>query len=127
MCILDRWLIVNGDFIDTNADTSPPFIYKIIAMFRNVRYYRLNNVWPDDEESLSETLGNSVFEPCGLLTERSSGFVPVYPDAGDARARRLNGADLMKLRSQSRLLPPAVVNEELEQRVEEFRNLENDI
>ena len=36
-------------------------------------------------------------------------------------ARRLNGADLMKLRSQSRLLPPAVVNEELEHRIEEFR------
>ena len=97
-------------------------IYKIFAMFRNVRYYRLDNVWPDDEESLSETLGNSVFEPCGPLTERSSGFVPVYPDAGDALARRLNGADLMKLRSQSRLLPPAVVNEELELRIEEFRN-----
>ena len=91
-------------------------------MFRNIRYYRLDNVWPNEEEELSATLGQSAFEPCGPLTERSSGFVPVYPDAGDSLARRLNGADLMKLRSQSRLLPPAVVNEELELRIEEFRN-----
>ena len=91
-------------------------------MFRNVRYYRLDNIWPDNEEVLSKALENAGFEPCGPLTERSSGWVPVYPDAGDLLARRLNGADLVKMRSQSRLLPPAVVNEELEVRIEEFRS-----
>jgi recombination associated protein RdgC len=93
-----------------------------ITMFRNVRYYRLDNPWPDEEEALCETLGNVAIESCGPLTERSSGFVPVYPDTGEMLARRLNGADLMKLSSQSRLLPPAVVNEELELLIEEFRN-----
>jgi DNA recombination-dependent growth factor C len=76
------------------------------ATYVTTAYYRLDNTWPDQEEALSETLGNAAFEPCGPLTERSSGFVPVYPDAGGSLARRLNGADLMKLRSQSRLLPP---------------------
>ena len=89
-------------------------------MFRNVRYYRLDNPWPESEESLSEALQNAAFEPCGPLTERSSGWVPVYPDTGDLLARRLSGADLIKLRSQSRLLPPTVVNEELESRIEEY-------
>ena len=118
--LLERLQIVNGDITGANADTAPPYIDRIFAMFRNVRYYRLDNTWPDQEEALSETLGNAAFEPCGPLTERSSGFVPVYPDAGGSLARRLNGADLMKLRSQSRLLPPAVINEELEHRIEEF-------
>jgi len=95
-------------------------------MFRNVRYYRLDNVWPETEEALSEALENAEFEPCGPLTERSSGWVPVYPDAGDLLARRLNGADLIKLRSQSRLLPPAAVNEELEARIEEFTRRTNE-
>jgi recombination associated protein RdgC len=95
-------------------------------MFRNVRYYRLDNVWPESEEALSKALENASFEPCGPLTERSSGWVPVYPDAGDLLARRLNGADLMKLRSQSRLLPPAAVNEELEARIEEFTKRTNE-
>lgn len=96
-------------------------------MFRNVRYYRFNNVWPESEDALSEALENAGFEPCGPLTDRSSGWVPVYPDAGDLLARRLNGADLMKLRSQSRLLPPTVVNEELETRVEEYHKRMNEV
>jgi len=90
-------------------------------MFRNVRYYRLEILWPETEEALSEALESAEFQPCGPLTERSSGWVPVNPDAGESMARRVNGADLLKLRSQSRVLPPAVINEELEQRIEEYR------
>ncbi|MGB5630161.1 MAG: recombination-associated protein RdgC [Woeseiaceae bacterium] len=95
-------------------------------MFRNIRYYRLDNTWPESEEALSGALQNAAFEPCGPLTERSSGWVPVYPDAGELLARRLNGADLIKLRSQSRLLPPTVVNEELESRIDEYSKRMNE-
>lgn len=91
-------------------------------MFRNLRLYRLDSAWPDAEESLSEKLAAAGFEPCGPLTEKSSGFVEVYADAGDSLARRLNGADLMKLRIQSRVLPAAAVAEEFEVRLEEYRN-----
>jgi recombination associated protein RdgC len=91
-------------------------------MFRNVRYYRLDNDWPDSEDALSEVLEKAEFKPCGPLTERSSGWMPVFADASDLLARRVNGADLLKLRSQSRVLPPGVVNEELEVRIEEYRN-----
>jgi recombination associated protein RdgC len=90
-------------------------------MFRNVRYYRLDGSWPESEEALSESLEKAGFEPCGPLTERSSGWVPVDPDNSDLLARRVNGADLLRLRSQSRVLPPSVINEELEARIEEFR------
>lgn len=95
-------------------------------MFRNVRYYRLDNTWPESEELLSEVLRNAEFEPCGPLTERSSGWVAVYPASGEWLARRLNGADLVRLRSQSRLLPPTVVNEELESRIEAFGQRTNE-
>ena len=91
-------------------------------MFRNVRFYLLDSPWPDSEEALSENLEKAGFKPCGPLTERSSGWVPVYPDAGESLARRVNGADLVKLRSQSRVLPPAAINEELEVRIEEYRS-----
>ena len=90
-------------------------------MFRNVRFYRLDNPWADSEEALSKKLEGAGFEPCGPLTERSSGFVPVYADASDSFARRLAGADLMKLRSQSRVLPAAAVSEELEARIDDYR------
>ena len=91
-------------------------------MFRNVRYYRLDGVWPESEEALSQCLEQAGFEPCGPLTERSSGWVAVDPDSSDLLSRRVNGADLIRLRSQSRVLPAAVVNEELEARIEEFRS-----
>lgn len=90
-------------------------------MFRNVRFYRLDGSWPDSEETLSAKLETVGFTSCGPLTERSSGFVAVDPDTGDLLARRLNGADLVRLRSQSRLLPPAVIKEELDARIEEYR------
>ena len=90
-------------------------------MFRNVRYYRLEGSWPESEETLSTGLETAGFEPCGPLTERSSGWVAVDPDNSDLLARRVNGADLLRLRSQSRVLPAAVVNEELEARIEDFR------
>jgi recombination associated protein RdgC len=91
------------------------------SMFRNIRFYQVEGRWPDDEEGLSKALETTGFEPCGPFTERSSGFEPIAPDSSDTLARRVNGADLFRLRSQSRVLPHSVVNEEFELRVEEFR------
>ncbi len=86
-------------------------------MFRNVRLYRFEGPWPDSEERLSEALETAAFIPCGPLTERSNGFEAVIPDAGEQLARRINGADLMCVRSQSRILPAAAINEELDARI----------
>jgi recombination associated protein RdgC len=98
-----------------------PVAHKQSTMFRNVRYYRLDTAWPDSEKALSKELEKAGFTPCGPLTERSSGWEPVDSDAGNLLARRVNGTDLLKLRSQSRVLPPSVIKEELEVRIEEFR------
>lgn len=90
-------------------------------MFRNVRFYSLEGDWPASEEALSRDLEKAGFEPCGPFTERSSGWVPVDADTSDLLARRVNGADLLRLRSQSRVLPHSVIKEELEARIEEYR------
>jgi recombination associated protein RdgC len=90
-------------------------------MFRNVRLYSFTNAWPQSEEDLSTALQTAAFKPCGPLTVRSNGWEPPAPEGGDMLARRVNGADLIRLRSQSRVLPPAVVNEELEARVDDYR------
>lgn len=90
-------------------------------MFRNVRLYTIDNPWPDSEEKLSQTLEAAAFRPCGPLTARSSGFENAAPEAGESLARRVGGADLLRLRSQSRVLPAAAVNEELETRIVEYR------
>ncbi|MCR9277377.1 MAG: recombination-associated protein RdgC [Pseudomonadaceae bacterium] len=88
-------------------------------MFRNLRLYRLRSPWPESEEALSHKLLDAQFKPCGPATEVSSGFEP--PATGvDLLSRRVAGADLLRLRSQSRVLPAAAINEALEVRVEEY-------
>jgi len=93
-------------------------------MFRNARIYRLENDWPESEEAVSRELAKAAFSPCGPLTDRSSGWVAIdtsNPNNSELLARRLHGADLLVLRSQSRILPAAAVNEALEERIEEYR------
>jgi len=90
-------------------------------MFRSVRFYSVSSPWPDSEQELSERLGSAVFKPCGAYTERSSGFEPPTASEDGTLARRVGGADLIRLRSQMRVLPTAAVNEALEVRLAEYR------
>jgi recombination associated protein RdgC len=90
-------------------------------MFRNLRLYRLNGAWPESETALSELLERAAFKPCGAYSERSAGWESPTGEHGDLLCRRVGGADLLRLRVQTRLLPAAVVNEALEARVEAFR------
>ena len=90
-------------------------------MFRNVRLFTIDNPWPDSEEALADALASAAFRACGPLTERSNGWEPPAPETGDSLARRVAGADLIRLRSQSRVLPAAAVNEELEVRIADYR------
>lgn len=90
-------------------------------MFRNLRFYRITSPWPGTEQELSELLSARVFSPCGAFSERSAGWEA--PGSGDETSlcRRLNGADLLQLRTQSRVLPAAAIKEAMEERVAEYR------
>lgn len=90
-------------------------------MFRNVRLYRLHSAWPESEAALAQQLTSATFKPCGTFSERSAGFEPPGDQSDAPLARRVGGADLMRLRIQSRILPAAAINEALESRLEEFR------
>jgi recombination associated protein RdgC len=91
-------------------------------MFRNLRFYRVSSPWPESEEKLSEALSANAYSPCGPFAERSAGWEAPGGDENDPLCRRLNGADLIQLRTQSRVLPVAAINEALEDRLVEFRN-----
>lgn len=90
-------------------------------MFRNIRLYRVTGQWPDSEEALSKKLESREFSPCGRFSERSAGWEAPSGIEGDHLCRRLAGADLLQLRTQSRVLPPAAVKEALEVRVAEYK------
>jgi recombination associated protein RdgC len=90
-------------------------------MFRNLRLFRIDGSWPDSEQSLSTSLEENAFEPCGRFSERSAGWEAPGGEDNPLLCRRLMGADLLQLRTQSRIIPAAAVKEALEQRVAEFR------
>jgi len=91
-------------------------------MFRSVRFYSVSSPWPDSEQALAEKLTAAAFKPCGSYTERSSGFEAPTGTEGAPLARRVAGADLLRLRNQTRVLPTAAINEALEVRIAEYRN-----
>ena len=89
-------------------------------MFRTLRPYRITSPWPATEAALDERLSAVAFEPCPALREHSSGWEPPTGQEGMSLARRVHGADLLRLRTQSRVLPAAAVNEALEERLAAF-------
>lgn len=90
-------------------------------MFRNLRFYRVDSPWPESEAELDERLSENPFRTCGAFSERSAGWEPPGDTDDSSLCRRLNGADLLQLRTQARVLPNAAVKEALEERVEAFR------
>ena len=91
-------------------------------MFRNVRFYRVSTPWPESEHELSDILAESEFKPCGPLTERRSGWESPSLVSDGLLCRRVGGADLLQLRTQSRLLPAAAIQEALVDRVNDFKS-----
>ena len=90
-------------------------------MFRNLRFYRITSPWPKGEQALSELLSENAFSPCSAFSERSAGWeAPGLANDGSL-CRHINGADLLQLRTQSRVLPVAAIKEALEEKVVEFR------
>jgi recombination associated protein RdgC len=90
-------------------------------MFRNIRLYRTASPWPETEEELSQSLSEQSFIPCGAFSEKSGGWDSPTNDHSGLFSRRLAGADLLQLRTQTRVLPPAAIKEALEARVAEYR------
>lgn len=90
-------------------------------MFRNLRLYQMEGQWPKTESELSSALQENAFEPCGKFTEKSAGFEAPGGEENTLLCRRVMGADLLQLRTQSRIIPLAAVKEALESRVAQFR------
>jgi len=91
-------------------------------MFRNLRFYQITSPWPKTEQKLSDLLAENAFSPCGAFAERVAGWeAPAGLDDAPL-CRRLNGADLLQLRTQSRVLPLAAVKEALEEKVTQYRS-----
>lgn len=91
-------------------------------MFRNFRCYRVFSPWPASPTLLNEQLSARAFRTCSAFSERSAGWEPPIEERSESLCYETADADLIQLRTQSRVLPAAAIGEALSDRVKEFRD-----
>lgn len=88
--------------------------------FRNLSLYRLTEAVETDLERLEQQLDGHRFHPCGGLDTHSCGWVPPLGRHGQTLLHPANGRLMLCMRREERILPPAVVREILEEKVEQI-------
>lgn len=93
--------------------------------FRNLRLYRFTEVCTLTPETLQEALVQHPFQPCGKLDTSRRGWSPPLGRDGTEYVQAAHGYMMICSKRQEKLLPPAVVNEHLEDKVVEIQNEED--
>ena len=87
--------------------------------FRNLCVYQLADAFPLEPEQLEHRLQAGVFQPVGGHDPESRGWVPPIGNDGGQLVHIAGQRCMICLQTESRVLPPAVVREQVEQRVSE--------
>lgn len=90
--------------------------------FKNLRLYRLVSPWAMTLEKLVEQLQRGLFVPVAGSAAVSRGWISPLADSGLVYAA--NGHWLLRLQTESRLLPAAVINAEVTKRAEKEAELQ---
>ncbi len=93
--------------------------------FRNLLVYRLVESFEYSPESLHEALTARRFKPCAGLDTHSLGWVPPAGRAATELVHATDGRMMLCLRREDRLLPAAVVREQVEERADAIAGRES--
>ncbi len=85
--------------------------------FKNLRLYRFTETFSLSPEALGGALEKFSFQPCGSLDQARYGWVPPLGRHGSEYVHAANGYMMICAKRQEKILPAAVVNETLEQKV----------
>ena len=85
--------------------------------FKNLRVYRLTKKIDTAQETLEARLEKFRFQPCGNLDFTRNGWVPPMGRHGEMYTHAAGGCTLLCARKQEKILPPAAVNEMVEEKV----------
>ncbi|MCB1675115.1 MAG: recombination-associated protein RdgC [Halioglobus sp.] len=88
--------------------------------FKNIRAYRLSQPFNLSPEQLGERLAQRAFTPCAKSQPVSIGWVAPLGNESGELAHAAGGRLLIKLRREERLLPAAVVREQLQEKIAEI-------
>ncbi len=92
--------------------------------FKNLQLYRFTKPFELDAETLGKQLEEHSFVPCGSQDTSRSGWVPPLGRHGSEFVHATNGYLMVCSRRQDKLLPAAVVNEALEEKLLEIEERE---
>lgn len=93
-------------------------------MFKNARFYRLEDPSAVDAEGFEKRLAERRFRPCGPLESIALGWFPPLGVQTQALVHAANGCVVLCARRQERLLPSAVVAEAVDERVVDIEDRE---
>ena len=85
--------------------------------FKNLRVYRLTKPFTETAESLDQQLQEFTFTPCGSQDTLRIGWAPPLGRHSELLVHATNGYFLLCAKRQEKVLPTAVVNEQLEEKV----------
>lgn len=86
--------------------------------FRNLTLFRFSSAVADDLKRLDEALGEHRLRPCGPLEMFTKGFVPPVGRGDDAPLTHVvKHCTMLSVGGEDKLLPAAVVNDELQRKV----------
>ena len=85
--------------------------------FKNIRAYRLTSPFDLSPEQLGQQLAQRAFQPCAKSQALSTGWVPPLGDDSEELVHAAGGRLLLRLKREEKLLPAAVVREQLEEKV----------
>ncbi|MBL4868189.1 MAG: recombination-associated protein RdgC [Pseudomonadales bacterium] len=86
--------------------------------FKNVRFYRFSKQFRLNTKTLQEKLSAKAFNPCGKQDEYSIGWVSPFGSKSDVLFHEINGNILICAKKQEKVLPGAVINEVLLEKVQ---------
>ncbi len=84
--------------------------------FKNAKLYQLTQPLTFSDDNLQDCLTNVIFRPCGSQELATMGFTPPLADSQQL-FHVANGRYLFTLKKQERILPAAVINAELAEKV----------
>ena len=88
--------------------------------FKNLQVYRFSQPFELDAATLGQQLEQQAFLPCGSQDMTRSGWVPPLGRHGSEFVHSTNGYLMICAKRQDKLLPAAVINEELEEKAMEI-------
>jgi recombination associated protein RdgC len=93
--------------------------------FKAVRLYRVSPTFSLNQDALEEQLAAQAFQPCGKSEASRVGWVSPLGRDGELLHHRLGDCLMLCLRKEERLLPSAVVNEALQEKIDEIEEAQD--